>query len=127
MQRLDASHRSSKNKEMGTLLSILCANVYNGAIFYTYEHKAFFNLCKNNFKHGTVCYKYNLVDSTTNVDTQAVESFHKKIKRKRKKVSILKTRQFFNEFCFYIKNRSYFSEKILNLIKMLIELIVHLN
>ena len=52
----------------------------NNSIIYTDEHRAYINLSNYNYEHQTVCHKYQFVNSTNRVNTQAVESFNNELK-----------------------------------------------
>ncbi|KCZ79584.1 hypothetical protein H312_03029, partial [Anncaliia algerae PRA339] len=71
--------------------------------------------------HNTVCHKYEFVNSSSGVNTQAVESFHNSLKLeiKRKKGVLTNFREvFLKEFCFYFNNRHDYFHAVLNLIKV---------
>ena len=68
------------NKQQGTIVPIIAEQVLGGSRIHTDEHGAYCNLRHHNFTHGTVCHKYEFVNCETEVDTQAIESFHNELK-----------------------------------------------
>jgi transposase-like protein len=80
-----------ENKKQNTIVPIICAQVNSGSIIHTDEHDAYFKLSKFSFNHGTVCHKYEFVNSETGVHTQGIESFHNELKLEIKKRKGIKT------------------------------------
>ncbi|KCZ77900.1 hypothetical protein H311_01083 [Anncaliia algerae PRA109] len=110
------------NKKAETLIPIICRQVASNSIIWTDEHRSYNSLHSFSYYHDSVCHKYMFVNHENGVNTQAVESFHNEMKLqiKRKKGILTENREeFLKEFCFYLNNRSNFSEAIFNLIKMI--------
>ncbi|KCZ76774.1 hypothetical protein H311_02221, partial [Anncaliia algerae PRA109] len=47
---------------------------------WTDEHKNYQKINKNGLLHQSVCHKYEFVNKTNGVNTQAVEAFHNELK-----------------------------------------------
>ena len=75
-----------ESRDASTLLPIIERVERPGSIIYTDEWASYNALGRNdNYRHKTVCHKYNFVDPSTLVHTQNVESFNNKIKCEIKK------------------------------------------
>ncbi|KCZ78374.1 hypothetical protein H311_00594 [Anncaliia algerae PRA109] len=81
------------DKKESTIVPIICNQVASNSIIWTDEHMAYYNLRSYNFIHQTICHKYEFVNSSNGVNTQAVESFNNclKLEVKRRKGIKLKT------------------------------------
>ncbi|KAG0438567.1 hypothetical protein DMUE_3015 [Dictyocoela muelleri] len=91
------------DKKQTTILPIICSNIISRSLIHTDEHRSYRNISDHGFTHGTACHKYNFVDRTTVVHTQAVESFNNYIKaaiKKRMGVATEKCAIFLKEVCF---------------------------
>jgi hypothetical protein len=62
------------NKAQNTIVPIVVSQVCSGSTIHTDEHGAYHNLSSFGFVHGTVCHKYEFVNSITSVNTQGVEA-----------------------------------------------------
>ncbi|KCZ79653.1 hypothetical protein H312_02959 [Anncaliia algerae PRA339] len=92
-----------------------------GSVIWTDEHKSYQRLNKNGFLHQSVCHKYEFINKTNGVNTQAVEAFHNELKlaiKKRKGVKTELRSGFLKEFCFYFNNKNNFLDAVLGLIKI---------
>ena len=93
------------NKLSATLVPIIMNQVESNSIIWTDEHKSYACLKNFNYTHGTVCHKYEFVNSETGVNTQAIESFHNELKleiKRRKGVLNDNRPAFLREFCFFL-------------------------
>ncbi|KCZ81497.1 hypothetical protein H312_01075, partial [Anncaliia algerae PRA339] len=109
------------NKESNTIIPIICRNVVNGSIIWTEEYKSYSSLARNGIWHGTVCHKYEFVNKSNGVNTQAVESFNNELKleiKRRKGISTELNEEFLNEWNWRWVNRENQLEKILIIIKL---------
>ncbi|KCZ79507.1 hypothetical protein H312_03107 [Anncaliia algerae PRA339] len=109
------------NKKIETILPIIISQVMPGSLIWTDEHKNYHRLNKNGFLHQSVCHKYEFINKTNGVNTQAVESFHNELKsaiKKRKSVKTELRSDFLKEFCFYFNNKNNFLDAVLGLIKI---------
>ncbi|KCZ78689.1 hypothetical protein H311_00273 [Anncaliia algerae PRA109] len=109
------------NKKIETILPIVISQVMPGSVIWTDEHKSYQTLNKNGFLHQSVCHKYEFVNRTNGVNTQAVEAFHNELKlaiKKRKGVKTELRSDFLKEFCFYFNNKNNFLDAVLSLIKI---------
>ncbi len=89
------------------------------SIIWTDEHKSYACLKDFTFTHDSVCHKYQFVNSETDLNTQAVESFNNELKleiKRRKGIKTSLREQFLNEFCFRFNARGVLFEKILELL-----------
>ncbi|KCZ77811.1 hypothetical protein H311_01172, partial [Anncaliia algerae PRA109] len=76
------------NKKESTFVLIICSKVAENSIIWTNEYKSYSNLSKYIMIHNAICHEYQFINSSTGVNTQAVESFNNELKLeiKRKKV-----------------------------------------
>ncbi|KCZ81872.1 hypothetical protein H312_00631, partial [Anncaliia algerae PRA339] len=91
--------------------------VAGNSIIWTDEHRAYYNLRNYNFIHQTICHKYEFINSSNSVNTQAVESFNNCLTLEIKRRKGIKTENQ-EEFLFIFNNRENLLEAILNLIKI---------
>lgn len=108
------------DKKASTIIPILVDQIAHGSTIYTDEHRSYSQLSGLGYNHRSVCHKYEFINSTTGVNTQAIESFHNELKLavKRRKGVITSARPvFLNEFVFYFNNKNRYLESLLNLIK----------
>lgn len=109
------------NKCANTLIPIICNQVAPHSKIWTDEHSSYNNLGNLEYVHESVCHKYEFVNSSTGVNTQAIESFHNELKleiKKRKGILTNNRNEFLKEFCFYFNNKNGFLTAILSLIKV---------
>lgn len=108
------------NKEANSIIPIICGQVIAGSTIWSDEHKSYMKLGLKGYSHGTVCHKYEFINKSTGVNTQAIESFHNELKleiKRRKGVHINERERFLKEFCYYFNNKNDFLNAILNLLK----------
>ncbi|KCZ77887.1 hypothetical protein H311_01095, partial [Anncaliia algerae PRA109] len=109
------------DKKESTLVPIICSQVAENSIIWTDEFKSYYNLSKYNFIHNTVCHKYQFINHSTGVNTQAVESFNNELKleiKRRKGIKNEKRNDFLKEFCFIYNNKDRLFDAVLDLINV---------
>jgi transposase-like protein len=109
------------DKKSSTLIPIIMQQVANGSKIWTDELSSYRCIRHFNYIHGTVCHKYEFINSETGVNTQAIESFNSQLKyeiKVRKGVQTTNRSVFLCEFCFYFNNRDDFFNAIINLLKV---------
>ncbi|KCZ82000.1 hypothetical protein H312_00482, partial [Anncaliia algerae PRA339] len=94
--------------------------VIPGSDIWTDEHKSYSSLFKICFHHITVCHKYEFVNKTNGVNTQAVEAFNNELILMIKSRNCVKTTKridFLKEFCFFFNNKHNLFSSVLDLLK----------
>lgn len=109
------------NKEASTIIPIICGQVISGSTIWSDEHKSYARLGLKGYLHDTVCHKYEFVNKSNGINTQAIESFHNELKleiKRRKGIHTTEREKFLKEFCYYFNNKNDFLSAIFNLIKI---------
>jgi transposase-like protein len=109
------------NKSSATLIPIICEQVAPNSIIWTDEHRSYSCLSSFNFTHDTVCHKYQFINSTNGVNTQAVESFNNVIKyevKKRKGIKTTERAEFLKEVWWMFNNKDNVIDILFEIIKV---------
>ncbi|KAG0441583.1 hypothetical protein DMUE_0937 [Dictyocoela muelleri] len=109
------------NKKASTMIPIICDNVASGSTIRTDEHRSYSSLSKLGYTHQKICHKYNFVEPTTGINTQAVESFNNEVNLEIKRRKGIKTelrQEYLNEFIWKFNNKKERLHIILSIIKM---------
>lgn len=121
-QRITRAYASViPDKRSRTIIPIIMSQVAPNSIIWTDEHRSYQCLSRLSFVHGTVCHKYEFINSESGVNTQAVESFNNLLKveiKSRKGVKTELRQKFLNEMCFKFNNKNDLLNAFLNLLKV---------
>ncbi|KCZ78048.1 hypothetical protein H311_00932 [Anncaliia algerae PRA109] len=109
------------DKKASTIIPIITRQVAANSKIWTDEHRSYRSLFELGFNHGSVCHKYEFINSLNGVNTQAVESFNNCIKlaiKNQKGVLTNLRSDFLRVFLFFFNNKENILEKSFDLIKI---------